>query len=95
MPVELMQGLTQFGVAGLMGALWIWERMHSRMREQQLTEAHERLMAEREHLNILMRTVQRNTAAIERFDQTQAKLHGLLEKVYGEMSRGVGEPVRG
>ena len=85
MPVELMQALAQFGVAGLMGVLWVWERSHSRLRERQLTEAHERLMAEREHLDVLIRMVQRNTAAIERFDQTQTKLHDLLERVHHEM----------
>lgn len=30
---DALSMFTQFGVAGLMGALWVWERMLSRKRE--------------------------------------------------------------
>ncbi len=81
MPEEMIPSLAQFGVAGLMGALWVWERFYSRRRERQLTEIHERMMLEREHLQVLIQLVQKNTAAIERFDRTQTQLVNLLEKV--------------
>ena len=35
MSPESIEPLTQFGAAGLMGALWIWERLLSRRRERQ------------------------------------------------------------
>ena len=85
MPPDLLEKLTQFGVAGLMGALWIGERVLSRRRERQLSEAHDRLHGEREHLRVLIRLVRRNTQAIERFERTQKQLCELLEKVHHDI----------
>eukprot|EP00752_Nemacystus_decipiens_P014095 g12531.t1 len=62
-----------FGVAGLMGALWLWERLYSRKRESELTQAHQKLTAQQQELHILIDLVNRNTAAIERFEQTQQR----------------------
>lgn len=84
MPVESLESLTQFGVAGLMGVLWTWERWFSRRRERELTEAHRRLMSQREALDTLMGMVQRNTEAIERFGGTQQRLNELLERLHDE-----------
>lgn len=84
MPHEMMNALTQFGVAGLMGALWVWERFYSRRRERQLSEAHSRILHEREHLQVLVQLVQKNTAAIERFDNVLMQLTQLLERVTHE-----------
>lgn len=81
MPDTLIEQLVQFGVAGLMGVLWVWERLHSRKRERQLSEAHARLLDEREHLDVLVRLVRQNTQALERFEQTQRRLATLLERV--------------
>ncbi len=79
---DLLEPLAQFGVAGLMGALWVWERTMTRKREAQLTEAHDRLLQQGLQLREVMRTVHQNTRAIERFDQTQARLRDLLERIY-------------
>ncbi|MEE9212267.1 MAG: hypothetical protein V3U29_06400 [Phycisphaeraceae bacterium] len=79
--------LTQFGAAGLMGVLWVWERRMSRQREQQLDDAHARLMQQREHLHVMVRLVQRNTRAIERFIQTQIQLNQVLQKVHDEIKQ--------
>ena len=84
MPVELIESLTQFGVAGLMGALWVWERMLSRRREAQLNEAHDRLMRQNDALDVLIKLVRRNTQAIERFERTQEQLVRLLRSVREE-----------
>lgn len=84
---EMAQMAAQFGVAGLMGVLWVWERRMSRLREQQLSETHEQLMRQREPLRLLVKLVRRNTQAIERFDQTQQQLSRLLERVNDEMQR--------
>lgn len=77
----LVEPLTQFGVAGLMGALWVWERLSSRRREAQLTEAHERLMGQRMELKVLVRLVRQNTEAIEGFRQAQRQVGQILERM--------------
>ena len=78
---ETIQTAAQFGVAGLMGALWLWERLYSRKREQQLTEAHQRIAAQQLELQTLIELVRRNTAAIERFEQTQQRIAEALERI--------------
>lgn len=81
MPIESLESLTQFGVAGLMGVLWTWERWFSRRRERELTEAHRHLIEQRETLTLVVDLVERNTRAIERFERTQSKLVALLDKL--------------
>ena len=71
---DIVELLVQFGVAGLMGALWVWERALNSKRERQLNETHSRLMAEREQMRLLVRLVRRTTRAIERFDRTLGQL---------------------
>jgi hypothetical protein len=56
--------LANLGVAGIMGMMWLWERRTSRVREQQIDEAHARIMADRVMLDQLMQVVQRNTEAL-------------------------------
>ncbi len=87
MPPEMIEPFTQFGVAGLMGALWVWERLLSRRRERQLTESHEQLTQQRESLRLLMRLVHRNTQTIDRFEQTQQNLKQFLERVVDEINK--------
>lgn len=87
MEPNLIETLAQFGVAGLMGALWMWERAMSRRRDAELSEAHRKLMAQHDHLRTVLRMVDRNTRAIERFDQTQRQLVHLLEKMSDETRR--------
>jgi len=87
MPTDVLQPLTQFGVAGLMGLLWVWERSMSRKREIQLNDAHSRLMSQQDELRTLVRLVRQNTRAIVRFDQTQNQLKALLEKMHNETGR--------
>lgn len=79
--IESIDSITKFGVAGLMGALWMWERLYSRRREQELTQAHQQLLAQQQELSALIGLVQRNTAAIERFEQTQARFAELLDRL--------------
>ena len=52
------------GVAGIMGAMWLWERTTSRTREQQIDEAHARIMADRVQLDQLMDVVRHNTQVL-------------------------------
>ena len=87
MLLDMLSDFTQFGVAGLMGALWVWERTLSRRREAQLNASHEQIVKQDQELNVLIQLVQRNTEAIERFDRTQKQLWELLEKTNREMAR--------
>jgi len=87
MSLPAIEALTQFGVAGLMGTLWVWERAYSRRREQQLSETHDRLMQDREQLDTLVELIQRNTRAVEHFEQTQHQLLQLLERMEHEIHK--------
>ena len=87
MLIEAATTFAQFGVAGLMGALWVWERMMSRKRDTQLNATHEKVMRQQQELRTLIRLVHRNTRAIEQFNQTQKQIHKLLEKINDEMPR--------
>lgn len=62
----LFDNLTQFGAAGLMGAMWLWERNTSRTREKQIDEAHARILGDQLQLDQLVNVVQRNTEAMTR-----------------------------
>ncbi len=75
----------QFGVAGLMGALWVWERMHSRRREEQLTAAHEKLLKREQELDVLTDMVRQNTEALVGFERSQKRMCDVLERIRDEM----------
>ena len=83
---ESIEPIAQLGAAGVMGAMWLWERLLSRRRESQINQAHERLMREREQFDLLVRLVRRNTRAIERFSRTQEHLKQILERMSHEQS---------
>ncbi len=87
----MIEAMLQFGVAGLMGVLWVWERGHSRRRERQLSEAHERIVRRDERLGVLVGMVRRNTAAMIQFHHTQKQLADLLEVMTHEWVRGKGD----
>jgi hypothetical protein len=70
--------VTQFGVAGLMGALWWWERRYSRQREDQLTAAHERIVQQREQLQAVLEALEGNTKVIVEFTAVQ---EGILQAI--------------
>jgi hypothetical protein len=73
-----MADLAPFGSAGLMGAMWLWERKHSAARDQQLTEAHARISRDEQRLGSLTRVIEHNTAAIARFAEVQRELVGTI-----------------
>ena len=64
--VPAFNDIASFGVAGLMGAMWLWERHTSRTREEQLSAAHERVMSDTIRLDALVEIVQQNTQAMTR-----------------------------
>jgi len=79
--------LLQFGVAGLMGMLWIWERTHSRKRDQQLSEAHAQLVRRDEQYRLMLLLVRKNTRALVEFERTQRRLAHILEGLRHAMQR--------
>jgi hypothetical protein len=70
-PVE---HLTSLGAAGLMGAMWLWERRTSQKREQQIDESHARIMSDRIQLEQLIDVVKQNTEVLARLCATQEQL---------------------
>ena len=75
-----LEQLTSFGVAGLMGAMWLWERRTSQKREQQIDDAHARILGDRVQLDVLMAVVRQNAEAITRLSATQDQLLRQLER---------------
>ena len=74
---------TSFGAAGLMGAMWLWERKTSRQREEQLDEAHARILGDRVQLEQLIEVVKSNAEAMTRLGTVQDQLLRTLEKKGG------------
>jgi len=72
--------ITSFGVAGFMGAMWLWERRTSQKREQQIDEAHARILGDRIQLDQLMAVVRTNAEAISRLCATQEQFLRQLER---------------
>ncbi|HRK32403.1 MAG TPA: hypothetical protein PLD59_15165 [Tepidisphaeraceae bacterium] len=70
----ILDPLAQLGVAGLMGAMWLWERRTSQKREQQIDEAHTRIITDRVLLEELIEVVKQNAAAMTDLSATQRQL---------------------
>ncbi len=81
-------GLASFGAAGLMGAMWLWERRHSNLREEQLNEAHSRIVRDEQRLEKLVEVVEHNTAAMTRFSETQRLVREALGALREEIRNG-------
>jgi hypothetical protein len=76
-PVTLTDWLGQFstfGTAGVMGAMWLWERRQSSVREKQIDEAHERILSDKVQLDQLMALVRQNTEALDRLRAAQEQV---------------------
>ena len=69
-----MESITSLGAAGLMGAMWLWERRTSQKRESQIDEAHARILGDRVAIDQLMDVVRQNAEAIARLCTTQDQL---------------------
>lgn len=84
----VISDLASFGAAGLMGAMWLWERRHSRVREEQLNDAHQRIMRDEQRLNKIIKVVQHNTEAMVRFTETQHSVRQALADLREEIHNG-------
>ena len=65
-PQIYLQHLGSLGAAGIMGAMWLWERRTSRKREEQLSDAHRVILDERNKAGEFVQLIKENTAAIAR-----------------------------
>ncbi len=83
--LSLISDLTSFGAAGLMGAMWLCERRLSRNREEQLSDAHQRIRRDEQKLSHLTNVVDRNTSAIVRFLEHQKEQSEILKQLREEM----------
>jgi pyruvate carboxylase len=77
---EALSQLTSLGAAGIMGAMWLWERRSSRAREEQLDEAHARILADRVQLEQLIEVVRDNTQAMTRLTASVEQWTGAIER---------------
>jgi len=75
-----LDSVASLGAAGLMGAMWLWERRTSQKREQQLDEAHVRIMGDGVQLEQLMLVVRQNAEAFARLCTTQDQLLRQLDR---------------
>lgn len=87
MELDLLASLAQFGAAGLIGFMWLTERRHAHARDQQLTEAHERLLEQRLQLEQLIRVVGDNTRALTRVEEAQRAVVEAMASVRDALTR--------
>ena len=78
--VNALDSVASLGAAGMMGAMWLWERRTSQKRESQLDDAHARILGDRVQLEQLMGVVRQNAEAISRLCTTQDQLLRQLDR---------------
>jgi hypothetical protein len=76
---DTLLNFSQLGIAGLMGALWWYERKYSRQREDELTQAHQVVMQQHEHLQALLDALEQNTRVIASFTAVQQNLKEMIQ----------------
>ncbi len=76
----MLQTLTEFGAAGLIGLMWLCERGRAARRDRQLDEAHQRLLSQRRDLKLWMAIVAQNTRAIGGLEQAHRDLLRVLRR---------------
>lgn len=91
---ELAAAVAQFGVAGLIGWMWLSERRSAAARERQLQEAHDRLGQDRQTLDTLLGVVRDNTRAMTGVEGGLERLGRVLERVLDERDAGGRDPAR-
>jgi hypothetical protein len=80
---DALSQLTSLGAAGIMGAMWLWERRTSGQRDQQLDEAHARILGDKVQLDQLIEVVKTNAEAMTRLGTVQDQLIRTLERKGG------------
>ena len=90
MEVEALASLTQFGVAGLIGWMWIVERRAAAVRDRQVQEAHDRMLSDKTRLEVLVQALRDNTRALTALEVGQRGFIALLERFGAEGQAGRG-----
>jgi hypothetical protein len=80
---EGLSQMTSLGAAGIMGAMWLWERRTNSQRDQQLDESHARILGDKVQLDQLIEVVKNNAEAMTRLGTVQDQLIRTLEKKGG------------
>lgn len=78
METELAAAVAQFGVAGLIGWMWLTERRASAGREKQLNDAHDRILRDNVALDSLLKALENNTRALTALQGAHQRLTDLL-----------------
>lgn len=80
---EFAAAVAQFGTAGLIGWMWLAERRAAFVREKQMGEAHDRLMAERSSFEAVLQALRDNTKALASLEVGQRELAGAIAGLSG------------
>ena len=88
METEVLSALTQFGVAGMVCAMWLIERSASGKREQDIREAHAALIGQIEERAALIEVVRDNTRALSMLEAGQ---RGLVDVLSGRSVQATGK----
>lgn len=75
--------LAQFGIAGLIGWMWLTERRAAGERERQIAQLTDRLLQERLQTQTLVRIIADNTRALTALEVGQRQLSNILERLIG------------
>ncbi len=62
--------IASLGAAGIIGAMWLYERKASTKREAQIDEAHARIIADRVMLDALLGVVRDNSRVLAQLTET-------------------------
>ena len=77
---DALAQLTNLGAAGVMGAMWLWERRNSQKRDEQLDDAHTRILGDRVQLDQLIEVVRTNAEALTRLNTLHDQLLRTLDQ---------------
>jgi hypothetical protein len=78
---QIAAAMAHFGIAGLIGWMWLSERRAAAARERQLAELHERLCQERPQFEVLIRIIADNTRALTALEAGQRGLSIIMERL--------------
>ncbi len=81
MEAELMAAFAQFGVAGLIGWMWLSERRSNAGRERQIDETHRRLMDQEQDRAALFGVVRDSARAMASIESGQRALVAAVERL--------------